>query len=86
MEHILFYAAIAVAALIILRIFTLPVRWIFKLLLNTLTGFLGLLAVNWLGSYIGVSVGINIVNALIVGTFGLPGLVLLLLLRWFYLL
>jgi inhibitor of the pro-sigma K processing machinery len=84
MENIILYAGIGVAMLIILRIFSLPVKWVFKLIINTLLGFLGLFAVNWLGSYIGINLGINIVNAVVVGTLGLPGLVLLLLLKWWY--
>ena len=86
MEPILLYVAIGIAVLIVMRSFTLPIKWIFKLLLNTILGFIGLFLVNWLGSYIGISLGINVVNAVVVGTFGIPGLVLLLLLRWLYLL
>ncbi len=84
MERIILYAAAGIAVLIVMRIFTLPIRWIFRLLLNTALGFVGLFLANWLGSYIGISLGINLINALVVGSLGLPGLVLLLLLRWFY--
>ena len=84
MEKIVLYVAIGIAVLIVMRIFTLPVKWIFKLLLNTVLGFVGLFLVNWLGSYIGISLGINVVNAVVVGTFCIPGLILLLLLRWLF--
>ena len=84
MEKIVLYVAIGIAVQIVMRIFTLPVKWIFKLLLNTVLGFAGLFLVNWLGSYIGISLGINVVNAVVVGTFGIPGLILLLLLRWLF--
>lgn len=84
MEKIVLYVAIGIAVLIVMRIFTLPVKWIFKLLLNTVLGFVGLFLVNWLGSYIGISLGINVVNAVVVGTFGIPGMILLLLLRWLF--
>lgn len=86
MEKILLYVAIGIAVLIVMRIFTLPVKWIFKLLLNTLMGFVALFLVNWLGSYIGISLGINVVNAVVAGTLGIPGIILLLLLRWLYVL
>ena len=84
MERIILFAAAGIAVLIVLRIFTLPVRWIFRLLLHVGLGFAGLLLVNLLGGIIGVSLGVNLPNALVVGVLGLPGLVLLLLLRWFY--
>ena len=35
-----------------------------------------------LGSAMGVSLGVNLFNALVLGVLGLPGLGLLLLLRW----
>ena len=84
MEQILLYAAVFIAALIILRIFTLPIRWIFRLLLNTGIGFLGLFLLSFAGSFLGITLGINLINAVVVGALGLPGLILLLLLRWLY--
>ena len=46
MEQILLYAASGIAIFIVLRVFTLPVKWILKLFINTLLGFLGLFLVN----------------------------------------
>lgn len=76
--------AIAFVALIFLfiKLFKAPFRLLIKLLLNTIGGFVTLIIVNWLGSFIGISIGINWVNALIVGIFGLPGLGFLLILKW----
>ena len=47
-----------------------------------LLGFLILILINYLGSYIGISIGINWINALVVGILGLPGAALLLILHW----
>ena len=66
----------------LIRVFSSPFRLALKLLLNTCIGFVALLALNFLGGYIGISLGINWVNALVVGVFGLPGAALLLLLQW----
>lgn len=84
MESVILWIAAGIAVLIVLRIFTLPVRWFVKLLLHVGLGFAGLILVNLLGGWFGVSLGINLLNAAVVGLLGLPGLVLLLLLRWFY--
>ena len=76
--------AIAVVALIFLfiKLFRAPLRLLFKLLINTIGGFITLVIVNWLGSFIGITIGINWINALIVGIFGFPGVGLLLILKW----
>ena len=55
----------------------------FKLLINTGVGYIALLLLNAFGVIIGVSLGLNWVNALVIGVFGYPGLILLLLLKYF---
>lgn len=64
------------------RILSAPLRLAIKLLLNTVSGFIALWLVNLLSGVTGVYLGMNVANALIVGVFGLPGLVLLILLKW----
>ncbi|UOO36992.1 pro-sigmaK processing inhibitor BofA family protein [Oscillospiraceae bacterium CM] len=71
-----------VLVLLLLVIFRKPMKIVFKLLLNTLLGFLALFALNYLGAFIGVSIGINWINAALVGIFGVPGVALILLLKW----
>lgn len=73
---------IAILALIILVILRKPVKIILKLALNTLIGFLTLFVLNWLGAFIGISIAVNWINAVIVGVFGVPGVALILLLKW----
>ena len=72
------------AALLILIfiIFKTPLKLIFKLLLNTVTGFIVLFAVNYLGSFIGISVPVNWINAIIVGILGVPGVGVVLVLNY----
>ena len=67
---------------LVIKIFTKPMKLIFKLILNTGIGFLALWLVNFFGGGLGISLGMNWVNALTVGVFGFPGLVLLLLLKY----
>lgn len=73
-------AVLLLAALI--RIFKTPLRVAFKLLLNTLLGFLALYLVGVTAPYTGIQLGMNLWNALVVGVLGLPGFVLLLLVQW----
>ena len=84
MKPIMIGAAVAAVVLIILiiKIFKTPIKLLFKLCINTVIGFLALMAFNYLGAYINISIGISWINALIVGIFGVPGFALLLILKW----
>ena len=69
-------------AIALIRVFRTPLKLALKLLANTLLGFLALWVTNFLAGVTGFSIGLNIWNALTVGILGVPGFVLLLLLRW----
>lgn len=62
--------------------FFTPVRIALKAVLRTLGGFAALVAFNLAANVIGLFVGVNLANALIIGLFGPVGLLLLLLLQW----
>ena len=80
--------SIVIAVVAILFLFLLvkllktPIKWAFKLLLNGLMGFVILFIVNWLGGFVGISLGVHWVNALVAGLLGTPGVVLLLLVKY----
>lgn len=59
-----------------------PLRWAFKACIHIGLGFLGLLVANVFGSFLGVTVGVNLVNTLLVALLGPAGVPLLLLLSW----
>ncbi len=67
---------------LVIKLFLTPIKWIFKLLINTGIGFVCLWVLNYFGAFFGISLGLNWVNALVVGVFGFPGLVLLLLIKY----
>ena len=72
---------LAVAAL---RVFSTPLRLALKVLANTLLGFGALLALNLAAPLTGLSLGVNVLNALVIGVLGVPGLGLLLLTQWLF--
>ena len=80
LSGILLIAALVVGAILILKILTKPIRWIFKLLLNAAFGFVLLFLVNFFGDPVGIYIGVNFVNALVAGFLGVPGVILLVLL------
>ena len=66
----------------LIRVCSRPLRLVLRLLLNTLLGFLALGAVNLTAGITGFTLGLNLLNALVIAILGLPGLVLLLLVQW----
>ena len=73
-------AGFLVVALI--RVFSVPLKLTLRLLANTLLGFGVLWLINRTAGLTGVSLGLNLWNALTIGILGVPGVVLLLLVQW----
>lgn len=71
-----------VAALAVLVIFRRPLKGLLKLLGRTAAGLAGLFAFSHIGGLIGVTLGVNLLNALVLGVLGVPGFGLLLMLNW----
>ena len=76
----LLLGGVLLAALI--RLLSTPPRLALKLLGNTLLGFAALWLVRLTAPLTGVTLGWNLFNALVIGIFGLPGFLLLLLVQW----
>lgn len=66
----------------LLRVFRAPLKVAVKVLANTLLGFVALWVVNATAALTGLTLGLNLWNALVIGVLGLPGLGLLLLVQW----
>ena len=58
-----------------------PLKFILKLIISGLLGGLLLVAINLIGGIFSVNIAINPLSALIAGYFGLPGIILLFLLK-----
>ena len=84
-EQFLIAIAALFLALILFKLFTAPLRLALKVACNTALGFLALAALDLCSSVTGLHIGVNLINALLVGILGLPGLALLVLLQWVFL-
>lgn len=71
--------------LLLVKVFATPLRMALKAGLNTLLGLGALLLLNATTALTGLSLGVNLFNALVVGVLGIPGLGLLLLVQWIFL-
>ena len=65
----------------VIQLFSAPLKLALKVLLNTLLGFAALFLLNLASGMTGFTLGLNLLNALIIGILGVPGLVLLVLLK-----
>ena len=65
-----------------IRLFSAPVKLAMRVLFNSLLGFAALWLLNLTAGLTGISLGLNIFNALVIGVLGVPGFGLLLLLQW----
>ena len=79
---LLIAAAALLMALLSAKLLSAPLRAAFRALLNTLLGLAALLVVEATGSITGLTLGVNLFNAIVVGILGVPGLGLLFLLQW----
>jgi len=70
---------VVLVTLVILR---RPLWRVCTLLARTAVGLGALFALSHVGALIGVTLGVNLVNALVLGLLGVPGFGLLLMLNW----
>ena len=62
--------------------FIKPLKWLFKIALNSLFGAALLTVINWIGGFAGISIGVNLITAAIVGILGVPGIILLFIIKF----
>lgn len=79
---VLAYAMGLILLYIMGRLFIIPLKIVLKLVYNGLIGGIVLLMLNYLGKFIGLHIAINPVTSLVVGFLGVPGVILLIILKY----
>lgn len=64
------------------KLLLVPIKIIWRLAINALVGGIALFLLNIIGGFIGLHIQINIITALITGIFGVPGIVMILILQY----
>ena len=85
MERGLIVLAWIIGVLIILafgRALLLPLKVVIRLVINGVLGGIAILIINLIGSPLGFTIGLNPVSALVAGILGLPGIILLVILKF----
>ena len=67
----------------LLRLMALPIRWFWKLSVNSACGFLCLWLLNSAAAFTGIYFPINWISVIIAGFLGLPGIGMLALVQYF---
>jgi len=75
-----------IAGILIVLVFgkalALPMKIILRLIINGILGGIAILIINFIGSYFGFNISLNVVSSLIAGVLGLPGMILLIILKF----
>ncbi len=76
------WGALALLLLAALALFHRPLGRLLRLAVRSSVGLAALALFSQVGHLIGVDLGVNLVNALVLGVLGAPGFGLLLMLQW----
>ena len=68
---------------IIGKVFILPLKFIFKLVFNSILGGVLIFIINYFGSFFSFHVGLNLFTIFFVSILGVPGAVLLVIIKLF---
>ena len=77
MESTIIFLACICFLFIIGKIFIVPIKWIIKLIFNSILGALIIFAINLIGGIWGFHIGLNFFTAVLVGILGIPGAICL---------
>jgi len=80
---VIIYLACLILIFIVGKIFFVPLKSIFKLLMNSILGGILIYIVNIVGESFGFHIGLNVGTALFTGLLGVPGVVFLIILKLF---
>lgn len=76
-----FLVAIAgmLVLILILKILQVSAKMISKVFINSISGIIGIFVFNLIASFFGYNINLNFLNSLIVGVFGLAGIIFIIL-------
>lgn len=79
--NIITYLACICFIFIIGRLFIVPIKKILKIVINSIIGGGVIYLINIIGANFNFHIGLNVINSIIIGILGLPGAVLLIIVK-----
>lgn len=80
MENIIVFFGCICFLFLIGKIFIVPLKWIIKLIFNSILGAILILGINLVGTIWSFHIGLNVLTAIMVGLLGIPGAICLIVL------
>ena len=85
LSFILFFVLGLILLYIVGGLLLVPFKLLLNLSFNSILGALAIILINAIGGVFSITLPLNPINAVIIGTLGLPGVVLLLVIRLIFL-
>lgn len=79
--NILIFVSCICIMFIIGRIFIVPIKWILRLIINSILGGVLIWVINLIGGTWGFHIGLNIYTSIIVGILGVPGAICMIIIK-----
>lgn len=79
--NILIFISCICLFLIIGKIFIVPIKWILKLVFNSILGGILIYIINMIGGTWGFHIGLNFYTSILIGILGIPGAIFLILIK-----
>ena len=76
--------ALVLSIVVVIKLLAAPVKLVFKILINAVSGFLLLIIANFISGFFDFSLPMSFLNCLISGVFGIPGVAFLIVLKLFF--
>lgn len=80
-NNIITFVACLFFLFIIGKIFIIPLKIIFKFIVNSLLGGIIIFVINFIGGFFGFHIGLNLITSIFVGLLGIPGAVVIVLIK-----
>ena len=77
MDNTIIFLACICFLFLIGKIFIVPIKYMIKLIFNSILGALMIFAINLIGGIWGFHIGLNFFTAIMVGILGIPGAICL---------
>ena len=81
-NSVITFLACIIFLFIIGKVFAVPFRSVFKLVINSVFGGILIYIINLIGGLWGFHIGLNLITSIFVGILGIPGAVLLIILKF----
>lgn len=80
-NNIITYMACIFFLFIFGKIFIIPIKIIFKLIINSVLGGLTIFIINFIGSFFNFHIGLNLITSIFVGILGIPGAIVIVIIK-----